>query len=100
MRIALIFLVLSTTAAFARDSVLEFDTAKLCEWQNKNNSMDISECTKLEDEAKSKLSELESKTDATRKTDCIAEAKNFSTDSGFASYTLYVGCLKDGPGSL
>ena len=100
MRLALIALFLSATSAFAQDAPLNFDTAKLCQWQNINNSMDVAECTKLEDDAKATVVDLESKADAKRKEDCTTEAKNFSVDSGFASYTLYAGCLKDGPGSL
>lgn len=100
MRLAIIALLLTTATAFAEDSVLNFDTAKLCQWQNENNSMDVAECTKLEDEAKATVADLESTADAKRKQDCATEAKNFSVDSGYASYTLYAGCLKDGPGSL
>ncbi len=100
MRLALIALLITTTAAFAEDAVLNFDTAKLCQWQSENNSMDVGECTKLEDEAKASAADLEAQVDAKRKQDCTTEAKNFSVDSGFASYTLYAGCLKDGPGSL
>ena len=100
MRLALIALLMTTSAAFAEDAVLNFDTAKLCQWQNENNSMDVAECTKLEDEAKASASDLETKVDAMRKQDCTTEAKNYSVDSGFASYTLYTDCLKDGPGSL
>ncbi len=100
MRLALIALLMSTSAALAADASLNFDTTKLCQWQNENNSMDVAECTKLEDEAKASTTDLEAKADAKRKDDCTTEAKNFSVDSGFASYTLYAGCLKDGPGSL
>ena len=100
MRFALIALLMTTTAAFAEDAALNFDTTKLCQWQNENNSMDVAECTKLEDDAKATVADLESQADAKRKEDCTTEAKNFSGDSGFASYTLYAGCLKDGPGSL
>ena len=100
MRFALIALLLTTATAFAEDAPLNFDTAKLCQWQNLNNSMDVAECTKLEDEAKATVVDLESKADAKRKQDCTTEAQNFSVDSGFASYTLYTSCLKDGPGSL
>ena len=100
MRLALITLLMTTATAFADDAPLNFDTAKLCQWQNENNSMDVAECTKLEDEAKASVADLESKTDDKRKQDCTTEAKNFSVDSGYASYTLYAGCLKDGPGSL
>ena len=99
MRNALILLLLSASAATAQ-TTLNFDTAKLCQWQNENNSMDVAECTKLEDDAKATVGDLEAKADDKRKQDCTTEAKNFSVDSGFASYTLYTGCLKDGPGSL
>jgi hypothetical protein len=100
MRFALIALLLTSSTAFADDAPLNFDTAKLCQWQNENNSMDVTECVKLEDDAKATVADLESKADGKRKEDCTTEAKNFSGDSGFASYTLYAGCLKDGPGSL
>jgi hypothetical protein len=100
MRFILLALALLATPAFAEDIKLNFDTAKLCEWQNKNNSMDIAECTKLEDEAKTSVADLEPKADAKRKQDCLIEGSKFSVDSGFASYTLYSTCLKDGPGSL
>ncbi len=100
MRFVLPTLILLATPALAEDTKLNFDTAKLCEWQNKNNSMDIAECTKLEDEAKISVTDLEQKADAKRKQDCLTEGAKFSVDSGFASYTLYETCLKDGPGSL
>ncbi len=99
MRLALIALLLTTTAAFAEDAALNFDTAKLCQWQSENNSMDVAECTKLEEEAKASAADLESQVDAKRKQDCTTEGKNFSVDSGFASYTLYASCLQDGPGN-
>lgn len=92
-------LLLASTPALAQDG-LKFDPAQLCAWQAANNGMDVGECTKLEDEAKSSLAELEGTADADRKASCVNEAKGFSGDSGFASYTVYAGCLKDGPGSL
>jgi hypothetical protein len=95
--IALAFL--AVTPALAQDG-LNFDPAQLCAWQSANNGMDVGECTKLEDEARSTVAELEGAADADRKSACTNEAKNFSADSGFASYTIYAGCLKDGPGSL
>lgn len=97
----LLFLALITAAppAFAQDA-LNFDTAKLCDWQNKNNGMDVAECTTLETEAQKSIAGLEAKADAKRKQDCQTETGNYSGDSGFASYTVYAGCLKDGPGSL
>ena len=100
MRLTFFALLISTTTVFAQGSELNFNTEKLCQWQNENNSMDVAECTKLEDEAMADAKDLESKVDQQRKKDCTAEAKNFSSDSGFASYTLYAGCLKDCPGSL
>ena len=90
---------LLVTPAVAQEG-LNFDSAQLCAWQSSNNGMDVGECTKLEDEAKATVAELEAAADADRKTACTTEAKGFSGDSGFASYTLYAGCLKDGPGSL
>jgi hypothetical protein len=85
--------------AHAQDG-LRFDPAQLCAWQAANNGMDVGECTTLEDESRASLAALEAAADADRKTACVSEAKGFSGDSGFASYTVYAGCLKDGPGSL
>ncbi len=95
-------LLLAATPAMAQDAAapLNFDIAKLCDWQNKNNSMDVAECTTLETEAQKTVADLEAKADAKRKEDCTTEARSYSGDSGFASYTVYAGCLKDGPGSL
>lgn len=98
MRRALVLLLLATPA-LAQQPPLNFDVAKLCQWQKDNNNMDVAECSKLEDEAKAAVSELEGKADATRKADCTKEAQDFSGDSGFASYTVYTTCLKDGPQS-
>jgi hypothetical protein len=89
---------LLVSPALAQDS-LNFDSAQLCAWQSANNGMDMAECGKLEEEAQSKVAELESTTDADRKAACIAESRGFAGDSGFASYSLYASCLKDGPGS-
>ena len=82
--------------AFAQET-LKFDSARLCAWQSANNGMDAGECAKLEDEGKTIVAELESAVDADRKTACVAEGNSFAGDSGFASYTLYASCLKDGP---
>ncbi len=90
---------LAVTPAGAEDA-LQFDSAQLCAWQSANNGMDVTECTKLEDEAKATVVELETTVDTERKTACIAEGKSFAGDSGFSSYSLYASCLKDGPGSL
>ena len=98
--IALIALIAIVAPAMADTSELVFDPAKLCAWQATNNGMDVVECSKLEDEGKAALTELEGKAEQTRKDECVAEAKSFSGDSGFASYTVYTGCLKNGPGSL
>lgn len=102
MRKTILALMLTASPAFAQDAAapLNFDIAKLCEWQSANNAMDAAECTKLETEARGALAELVTKADAKRKEDCGTEARNYSGDSGFASYTVYAGCLKDGPGSL
>jgi hypothetical protein len=78
---------------------LTFNTDRLCQWQAANNSMDASDCSKLEEEAQAQISALEGSADGERKSVCVTEAKGFAVDSGFASYTLYAGCLKDGPGS-
>ena len=99
MKYAILALTLLATPTFAADG-LNFDPAELCAWQASNNGMDVGECTKLEDEAKSTVAALETTADADRKTTCVAEAKNFAGDSGFASYAIYAGCLKDGAGSL
>jgi hypothetical protein len=90
---------LLATPAVAQEG-LNFDSAQLCAWQSANNGMDAGECAKLEDEAKTAVADLEATVDADRKSACMVEAKGFSGDSGFASYTLYAGCLKDGPGNL
>jgi hypothetical protein len=90
---------LAVSPAIAQDT-LNFDPAQLCAWQSSNNGMDVAECTQLEDEGKTAVAELEPAVDADRKTACVAEAQGFAGDSGFASYTLYAGCLKDGPGNL
>jgi hypothetical protein len=90
---------LMATPALAQDT-LKFDAAQLCAWQSSNNGMDVTECTKLEDEGKTTVAELETTVDADRKSACIAEGKTFAGDAGFASYTLYASCLKDGPGNL
>jgi hypothetical protein len=102
MRLAVFALLFSAAAALAQDNVsaLNFDIAKLCAWQNKNNNMAIAECTALETDAQKTVAERETAADAKRKEECLAETKNYSGDSGFASYTVYAGCLKDGPGSL
>ncbi len=95
-------LLLIASPAMAQDAAapLNFDIAKLCDWQNKNNAMDVAECTTLESEAQKTIADLEAKADAKRKEDCTTEARSYSGDSGFASYTVYGGCMKDGPGSL
>ena len=90
---------LMVAPALAQDA-LKFDPARLCAWQSANNGMDAAECTKLEDEGKATVAELEGTTDPDRKTACIAEGNSFAGDSGFSSYALYASCLKDGPGNL
>jgi hypothetical protein len=99
MKYFVIALAMSVAPALAQEG-LRFDPPQLCAWQASNNGMDVGECTKLEDDAKSLVSGLETTADANRKSACLAEARNFSSDSGYASYTVYAGCLKDGPGSL
>ena len=96
---ALLFLGVMATSAAAGAEELKFNPAKLCEWQAANNSMDAAECGKLEDEAKAQIASLEGKADGERKSACVTEAQGFAVDSGFASYTVYAGCLKDGPSS-
>jgi hypothetical protein len=93
---ALSFMALPAVAADG----LNFNPAELCAWQAANNSMDAGECAQLETEAKGAIASLETAADPARKDACIAEAKSFSGDSGFASYTVYASCLKDGPGNL
>jgi hypothetical protein len=103
MKFALATLALALSAILANAQTtepLKFDPAQLCAWQNANNNMDVAECTKLETEAQAIIADLEKAADQARKDACTAEAKNFSGDSGFASYTVYATCLKDGPGSL
>jgi hypothetical protein len=99
MKYAIFALALCATPAFAAGG-LKFDPAELCAWQASNNGMDVGECTKLEDEAKDTVAGLESTVNADRRDACVAEVKNFAGDSGFASYAIYAGCLKDGAGSL
>jgi hypothetical protein len=99
MRLAVLALVLLATPAAATPSSLTFDIAKLCQWQHDNNSMAIAECTRLEQEAQQTLPALASAADKERLDACETEAKSFSGDSGFASYTVYAACLKDGPGN-
>jgi hypothetical protein len=99
-KFAVAVLALLATPALASAADLKFNPAKLCEWQAANNSMDAGECSKLEDEAKSTIASLEDTADGERKAACVTEAQGFAVDSGFASYTVYAGCLKDGPGSL
>lgn len=104
-KFALLFVValsapLASQALAGGADELKFNPDKLCAWQAANNSMDAAECGKLEDDAKAQIAGLEGSADDARKSACVAEAKGFSADSGFASYTVYAGCLKDGPGSL
>lgn len=100
MKHVLVALLLLATPALAGADELKFNPDRLCQWQAANNSMDAGECGKLEDEAKAQIAALEGAADADRKAACVAEAQNFAVDSGFASYTVYATCLKDGPGSL
>lgn len=100
MKYAILAIALMASPALAQDASLNFDPPQLCTWQASNNGMDVGECTKLEEDAKASLAELEGKADDARKELCTSEAKSFSGDSGFASYTVYAACLKDGPGSL
>ncbi len=103
MKTAIAALLMAATAGIASaqsSALLKFDPAHLCAWQNANNNMDVAECTKLETEALAGIPALETAADQTRKDACTKEAENFSGDSGFASYTVYASCLKDGPGSL
>ncbi|HMT13396.1 MAG TPA: hypothetical protein PKE19_01475 [Aestuariivirga sp.] len=100
MRLALVVLALLTTPALADPAGLTFDTGKLCQWQLDNNSMPLDECTRMEGEAQATVADLEKSATAERKTQCEKEARDYSGDSGFASYTVYATCLKDGPGNL
>ena len=100
MRYAIAAALLFSIAPAQAQTELNFDIAKLCEWQAANNGMDVAECTKLEESAKAEQAGLETSVDASRKNECIAEAQNYSGDSGFASLTVYVQCLKNGPGNL
>jgi hypothetical protein len=101
MRHILFALLLTASPALAQDATpLTYDIEKLCAWQNTNNGMDIAECTKLEKDAEASVPELEKSAASARKEECIAEAKSYSGDSGFASFTVYAECLKAGPGNL
>ena len=100
MRLALLVLALVATPALADPAGLAFDTAKLCQWQHDNNSMALDECTRMETAAQTAVAGLEQAATPERKAQCVTEAKGFSGDSGFASYTVYATCLKDGPGNL
>ncbi len=100
MKYAIFALTLLATPVLAQDASLNFDPPQLCAWQASNNGMDVASCSALEDESKAMLAELETTADADRKSVCVAQAKDFSANSGFASYAIYAGCLKDGPGSL
>lgn len=101
MRHIIFALFISATAAQAQDATpLKFDIAKLCEWQLANNGMDVAECTKLETDAEATVAERETAADTKRKQECTSEARSYSGDSGFASFTVYAECLKSGPGNL
>ncbi|MBL8791328.1 MAG: hypothetical protein JNM45_12590 [Rhizobiales bacterium] len=96
----LIATLLAATPALAQDAALNFNIGKLCAWQHENNSMDVAECTAMEKAAQQDVATLEATADAGRKEECVAEARNYSGDSGFASFTVYASCLKSGPGGL
>ena len=100
MRIIFVAVLLFSAVPAQAQTDLNFDIAKLCEWQAANNGMDVGECTKLEEEAKAAQGSLENSTEADRKNECVAEAQNYSGDSGFASHTVFVQCLKNGLGNL
>jgi len=100
MRLALAVLALIATPALADPAGLTFDTGKLCQWQLDNNAMPLDECSKMEGDAQASVADLEKTATAERKTECVKEAQDYSGDSGFASYTVYATCLKDGPGNL
>jgi hypothetical protein len=102
MRKAVFALLFLAAPAAAQDAAppLKFDIAGLCQWQNTNNAMDVTECTDLETEAQIATVTLELKADKDRLAVCTEEARNYSGDSGFASYTVYSECLRNGPGSL
>jgi hypothetical protein len=101
MRFILAAAILSLTSpAFAQSAPLPFDIAKQCQWQFDNNSMNVAECTAMEEEGKASLADLTAKAEKPRLEECDKEALAYSGDSGFASYTVYATCLKDGPGSL
>jgi hypothetical protein len=95
MRIAIIpVLLLAAASSAAADP--NFDPAKLCQWQNENNGMDVTECMKLEEDGKSAVEAAAA--DKARMAVCDKEAGDFAKDSGFASYAIYADCLKKGPG--
>ena len=99
MRYFIPALLLLSTSALADATALKFDTAKFCTFQKDHNQMALEDCTKVEDDAKATLTDLEGKADAKRKDDCTVATKAASEEAGFASYTVYTDCLKNGPGA-
>ena len=97
--IAVLAMALATAPASAEEK-LNFDVDKLCQWQFENNSMDVEECKTLEAEGKSYVAAHEAEAAPERRAACVAETLSYAGDPGFASYTVYSACLKDGPGSL
>jgi hypothetical protein len=100
MRISASLLALAWFAASAQSAEPNFDPQKLCQWQHDNNSMDLTECIKLEEDGRAAANSLKAAGDKARLADCEKEANEFAVDSGFASYAVYAGCLKDGPGAF
>lgn len=92
-------LLIGSVAARA-ETMPAFDIAKLCAWQFENNSMNVEECRALEEDGKAFVVENEAKSTAERREACMREVVSYAGDSGFASYTVYAACLKDGPGGL
>lgn len=100
MRFIVLFSVLFfCPLAFAQDTLV-FDIDKLCKWQNENNSMEIAECTTLEQEGKAFVDANAATIDVARNEECKKETASFASEPGVASYAIYADCLKNGPGSL
>ncbi len=99
MRYVVPALLLLSTSALADSTMLKFDTASFCAWQKDHNQIAVDDCSKVENESKAQLANLESKADSKRKDECTAAATLAGEEAGFASYTVYTSCLRDGPGA-
>jgi hypothetical protein len=100
MRAILILAILLFCPVALAQDLLVFDIDKLCKWQNENNSMDIGECTALEQEGKTFVEANAATLEPKRDEECKKEVASFAADPGVASYAIYADCLKNGPDSL